>query len=477
LNRNQILLKNTILYFIGSFSSSVLSFLLLPLYTRYLSPEDYGFIDIIFAISFVVTPIITLQISFACYRYLFDINDIKDRKAIISNSFAVFCIGNIIFIALYSLAISFVQIQYDFVIMLYIVVSGGAGFVQTLARGLRKNSLFSLLGVLSTVVSIIANIVFIVGLNFKSLSLLLAPICSSLVVVIVSLFKLNIATLIDFSLVNKMQIKSLLRYSTPLIPDAICWWLLLGFGRVYLNYQSGAEAVGVLAIASKFPSLLTSFYAIFNLAWKENAITEYTSQDRDSYYSYIYNNQAVIILSGIIVLLPLTRLSIKYLLAPSFQGAYAYIPMLFLASALDMLAVFWSSGFESAKKTKGILVSTLIAFVVNFILNIILVPYISVFGVVAANFGSFGIMLLVRIVRSRKFFTITVDIKKIIPLVLGVFLFSGLYYLDNMIIQCILLIIGIIIFIVFNLLTIKKIFLLIKGMLVREKCSKLIEAK
>jgi len=455
----------------------MLSFFLLPLYTHYLSPQDYGMVDIIFAIAFVVIPIITLQVSFSCYRYLFDANDSKEQKTIISNSFAVFCMGNMIFIVLYLLTMMFEPIEYGFVIMVYIVVSGLAGFFQTLSRGLRENAFYSLLGVLSTLISILANIVFIVELNFKSLSLLLAPICSSLVVIIVATYKLNIIGLIDFRLINKIQIMTLLRYCTPLVPDAICWWLLLGFGRVYLNYQSGAEAVGILAIASKFPSLLSSFYIIFNLAWKENAITEYTATDRDKYYSSIYNNQAVIILSGIIVLLPITRLAIRYLLGPAFQGAYAYIPILFFASALSMLAAFWASGFESAKKTGGILVSTLVAFSVNCILNIILVPYISIYGVAVANVGAYAMLLLERVKRSRRFFHVTVDVKKLAPLMIGTVIFGGLYYLENMAIQCILVILSMIIFIVFNLTVMKKIALLIKSLVMELKVNKLMEVK
>lgn len=464
-----MLLKNTMLYFIGTFSSSLLSFFLLPIYTRYLSPEDYGKVDVIFAVAFVVTPIITLQVSFACYRYLFECKDRREIKTIVSNAFLVFCIGNALFAAIFLISSAFFPIEYEWAILLFILLGGGAGFLQTLARGMGENSLYSLLGVLSTLFSLIANIVFIIGLNLKSLSLLLAPICGSVVIIVVASLKLKLFELIERSLVSKRIITTLLRYSWPLVPDAICWWLLLGFGRVYLNYQQGAEAVGILAVASKFPSLLTSFYAVFNLAWKENAISEFSAKDRDAYYSSIYNAQVVIVLCGILVLLPLIRLSIQFLLSDSFQSAYEYIPILFISSALAMLSSFWGSGFESAKETRGILVSTLAAFVANLILNIILVPLFSIYGVAIANVGAYAVLFFARVVKSRRFFQISVDRERILPLSLLFFLFCGLYYLQNTIAHCCLLIISIGVFIFYNLLVIKKILLHTKQILAGRK--------
>jgi len=471
LNRNKILIKNTLLYFAGTFSSSLLSFLLLPVYTRYLLPEDYGKIDIIFAIAFIATPIITLQIERACYRFLLESNDENSQKTIISNSFFVLFIGCIVFLIIAFVYITVFPIEYGFIITMYIVFGCLSSFIQTLLRGVRKNFFYSIIGVAATSVSLIANIIFIIGMGLKSVSLLLAPICASIVIIILGIKKVKLFKLLDIDLLEKKIIKKFLIYSTPLVPDAICWWILLGFGRVYLNYQSGSEAVGILAIASKFPSLLTSFHSIFNLAWRETAFTEYDAEDRDLYYSYVYNKQLILILCGMLILLPLTRLTIKFLLAESFQSSYVYIPILFLSAAFSMISAFFSSGFEGAKKTNGIVTSTLYALIINLVLNILLVPYFSIYGVAFANAGAYLALLIARQKKSKKYFTITVDTKKITPIIIFIMIFGGLYYSHQMVIQVILLFVSIAVFIYYNQTAIS--FVLLKLQRMTNKTNKI----
>ncbi|MCC5464089.1 lipopolysaccharide biosynthesis protein [Pelosinus baikalensis] len=450
MTRNIQLLKNTVIYFIGNFSSSLLSFLFLPLYTRYLSPEDYGKIDIIFAFSFIVSPIITMQVSFACYRYLLDAQDDRARKTIISNTLAVTLTGYLCFILAYELLNSLVYIEFSLAIMLYVLLGGMALLVQTLARGFKENILYSVLGVVSTIVLLAGNIVFIIGLNLKSLALLLSPVCANVMVIFIGLYKLRLIRFFDVKLINKKSIKELLTYSAPLVPDAVCWWLLFSFGRVFLNYYYSAAEVGILAVANKFPTALTSLYSIFALAWKENAIAEYDSPDRDEYYSDIYNRQIVVILCGILILLPATRLSIEFILDPSYQAAYQYIPLLFMSSALSMMAGFWGSGFESAQKTSGIMISTLYAFVVNALINIILVPAFSIYGVAIANIAAFATLYSIRVIRSRPFFTITTDKRRIIPLLSFTIIFCFLYYVPNMLLQGGLVCSSIVIFFIYH---------------------------
>jgi O-antigen/teichoic acid export membrane protein len=436
----------------------MLAFILLPLYTRYLSPEDYGKVDVIFAVTVVVIPIVTMQVGFACYRFLFDSNDPADQRELISNTMAVFLSGSLAFSALYLAFIAFVPVEYGLAILLFIVLGGLSQLMQTLVRGLRKNALYSVLGVVSTVAMLTANLVFIVGYNMKSIALLLAPICGNIAVIVIAAARLKLFSFLDFRLLNLDKIRSLLTYSAPLVPDSICWWLMLGFGRVYLNYQDGPEAVGIFAVANKFPTLLTTFYSIFILAWKENAITQFTAEDRDAYYSAVYNRQIKIILGAIIVLLPATRLVIEFLLGDAFRSCYQYVPLLFLSAALSMFAAFWGPGFESAKKTSGILISTLWAFAANLIANVLLVPVLSIYGVAIANVAAYSVLYITRMKQSRKFFTITTEIMQVSVLALIAAVFALLFYIPTIWIQWAIFIAGFVIAAFFNYDTLMKLF-------------------
>ena len=66
------LAKNTAILALGKLSSQLIGFLLLPLYTYYLSPAEYGFTDLIVVYISLLVPALTLQMEMASFRYLVD---------------------------------------------------------------------------------------------------------------------------------------------------------------------------------------------------------------------------------------------------------------------------------------------------------------------------------------------------------------------------------------------------------------------
>lgn len=457
MNRNKKLLKNTIIYFIGNVSTRLLSFLLLPLYTVYLTPEDYGKVDLLFTYTSIIIPIITLQITFAGFRYLYDTTDIKDQKSIISNTLIVNFFGLSTFILVYIFLWRKFQFEYGLFIILYLLLNTISSTLQQLIRGLRKNELYAIVGVISTIVQLLCNIIFILGLGLRSAALILSPTIAFFVSVLFIIITVKIHKYFDFKLVNKEVINQLLRYSLPLVPDAVCWWLLLGFGRMFLSYSHGIDAVGIYAVANKFPSILTMFYSIFNLAWQENSFSEYNKNDRDFYYSYMLNKLIKFIMPLIIIAIPVTKIISEIFIGKKFEGAYLYIPLLYIGVLISIIATFYGAGFESAKQTKGILVSTLYAMITNILLNIILTTRYSIYGVAIALVGANIVLLISRVKRSKKFFKINIEISPTIIMSILILVVFALHYIDSMFAQLLSIILGIIMFGYYNIYLIIKI--------------------
>ena len=72
MNKNKELVKNTIIIFIGKFCTQFITLLLLPLYTHFLSTEDYGYIDLIQTYLTFFIPLILLKIDAGIFRFLID---------------------------------------------------------------------------------------------------------------------------------------------------------------------------------------------------------------------------------------------------------------------------------------------------------------------------------------------------------------------------------------------------------------------
>jgi O-antigen/teichoic acid export membrane protein len=329
---------------------------------------------------------------------------------------------------------------------------------QESIRGLKRNSTYALVGVISSGVQILCNILFIIGLGMRSTALLISPAIAYTISLLFVLVFTRFYQYISMSEIKKDTMKVMLKYSIPLVPDAICWWLLLGFGRVFLSQSHGVAAVGIYAVANKFPSILTMFYSIFNLAWQENAYSQYGTADRDFYYSKMYNALMKLIFCALIVALPATKIIAPRMLGVAFKTAYLYIPVLYVSALLSMLSTFYGSCFESAKKTNGILISTLVAVIINVGFSLLLTPKWGIFGVALSMPFSYMGLFVMRVIRSKQFFSITVEKQNATILSAITLVWLGLYYIDSLIVQIFALLMGCIIFLYINKSIVRSVF-------------------
>jgi len=263
-------------------------------------------------------------------------------------------------------------------------------------------------------------------LQIKSLALLLSPILSCGICVFILMLLGGFYRHIKLKAVSRSQLKPLLRFSLPTVPETLIWWFLTGFAKIYLSATHGEATLGIYSVASKFSDLLIAIYSIFNLAWAELAYASYKEKNRDEIYSLAYNNLTKVMLCCIMVLLPLTRLSISWFLNESYLSGVVYMPVLYIMAYINILSTYYGSGFQSAKKTDGILISSLIGVAINVPLCLMLVPRFDVWGTVIALFAANIALLISKKIMARRFFALAVDYKfmiLLIPVAICVFAF------------------------------------------------------
>ena len=91
-NASKKLAKNTIIYMIGNLGSKILQMLILPILTAVLLTEEYGFYDLVVTTINLITPLVTLQLVEAMFRYLFG-GTAEDNKTTVSSVTAVLIAG------------------------------------------------------------------------------------------------------------------------------------------------------------------------------------------------------------------------------------------------------------------------------------------------------------------------------------------------------------------------------------------------
>ena len=142
-------------------------FLLLPLYTRYLSVSEYGYYDIITTTIYVIIPIVTLQITEGLYRFVIDTNDEQGKIEVISNAFRIITKNVILFDVLYFVVYFIIPFKFGLIILIQINLAIFAGMMQQISRGKKDNLVYSISGLIATFITLISNIILIMYVGLK----------------------------------------------------------------------------------------------------------------------------------------------------------------------------------------------------------------------------------------------------------------------------------------------------------------------
>lgn len=451
MSKEGTLVKNTIIYAIGNFGSKMLSFLLVPFYTYYLSTNDYGYFDLITTTVILLTPIITFQIYDGLYRFLLDSKSDDEASKIISNSFFVVIRNLIVFAIGYIILVQFKSFRYQYIILIQIILGILAAFHTQIARGLRKNIQYSISGILATIVILISNIFFITVMNLGVGSLITSNALSSIAVILYLEFRLKIHKYLKIRLNDKVIKKELVLFSIPLIPNLISWWFMNVSDRYFLALYKGIESNGIYAISNKFPAILVILNTIFSLAWQESAISEYDSKDKNEFYTKMFNVLMSIQFTLVILLVSFTKLIMKFMVNNTFSEAWIYVPFLYVSTIFSSFSSFYGTGYLSSKDTIGAFYTSVVGGVINIVGNIILIPFIGIQGAALSTMISFLLMWLMRLKQTRKYFKVNIDLKKLILLSAFLGLFILVYYNNSSkVLEILMMILSITIFFAFN---------------------------
>ena len=380
MNKNKILVVNCLIFFAGSFSSKILSFALLPIFTRYLVSADYGYADIIFTSVAILIPCITLMIPDSLYRFLMDCTNVSERNKVVVNANIVAIAGLLVLVIPFVLCRELIGNLYW---LIYLLLLANIAFLmlQQIARGTKQNILYAIAGVALTLVQLAASIYLVVGLGWKADALLIAAILGFFAGSLVLLFGVRKEIdSINWSCYSFEEIKIMIAYSAPLIPNALSWWCINYICRYVLLYFCGIGAVGLFSVSNKFPSIINMLNGVFMLAWQESAITEYNSSDRDEFYSKVFNVLAMFLFSMLLFLLPLTKIAIYYVVGNEYSDSWRYTPFLYYGAVFSVFAYFYGTNYISAKKTKEAFWTTLYSAIIAVVGCIILVPLLGTNG-------------------------------------------------------------------------------------------------
>lgn len=450
MSREKALIKNTIIYALGNFGSKFINFFLLPLYTYYLSKSEYGHYDIIFTTTLLLIPVFSFQISDGMYRYMLTSETEEEKGMYLTNSILLILLTLSAGSLIYLIVSINIGIEYGFIIYLMFVLYLALTLFSQAVRGINRNIIYSIAGILSAVLTVVCNIVLIIILGMRVDALIISTVLSSGVTLVFLIFSTKMYKLIKLKYFDITALKKLLIFSVPLIPNAIMWWVMNLSDRYLLGLIKGIDANGIYAVANKFPALILTVNTVFYLAWQESAIVEYKSKDRDTYYTKVFNKLMTLLMSSTIVLMAFTKPISRFMVGEKFGEALLYIPFLYLAVVFSSFSSFYGTGYLSSEKTMGAFGTSVFGAVLKVIAGLAFIPLIGIQAAALSTLAAFLCMWVLRVYQTGKYFKIKIDYPTFWFLLSISLVYTVVYYYGNFLFEVFFMVVSIPLFFIFN---------------------------
>lgn len=429
MSRETKLIKNTVIYFIGNFASKCLSFVLVPIYTSYLGASDFGNINLLLLLSPILAQFFSFEILDGVYRFLMDAVNDERRTVVISNSLFVYGIGMTLFLILYIPLVLALDFENAIVFALHIILVNYASLLLYICRGIKNNKVYTIGGVIQTFVQGTTNIVLIVGFKMGAVSILWAPICASVAVIVFLSYKIRIWNMIHFKTVDLRLCKEMIKYSFPLFIQVLFVWVLQNAGNYQLLAITGNTYLsGIYSMVNKFPQMIYAFTSIFVLAWQETAVEERKSKDKTAYYTSIYNRYVQIQLVILLLFIPLMYIYFTYYNQGDYENIKAYLPIALFSSVLISMVNFITTNYIVNKKTEAVIVTSIIPAIVSFILAQISISYLGIYGIYLGSIIGYLVMYFMRKYNMKRDMNFKLNIKEQTKLLLPLLFICFIYY-------------------------------------------------
>lgn len=428
--------KNTLVIAIANIGSKAVTFLLAPLYSFYLTTSQYGTMDLITTTTSLLLPFFCLDIYEATFRYS---NDSEyDERKVISTSL-VACIPGLL-IALFVFAgtaiagKSSIYINYT---IIYIILGALIDIFSQYARGHKQIRVFASTGVINSVVLLGANLIFLVLLKYELDGWLISYLIARIATVVYLVFRCEIHKKFRLRFVDREYLSMFIRFCAPLIPTAVMWWVMNASDRYMIAFFLGASFNGIYSVANKIPSILSVFENVFYQAWQTTAIDTLENENRDQFYSNVFNQYFKFLAIGVLALLVIGKPIIVCLFASDYSDAWICLAPLILGILVHALAGNLGSLYSVFKRTKGALYTTVAGALTNIVLNLFFIPRLGIVGAAVTTLIGYVVTLVYRWFDIRKFVKLHLETREVLLVFAIVMVQFALYYFNNPVSYCV----------------------------------------
>jgi len=431
-------LKNTFIYSIGTFSSRLAGFILIPLYTKHFSVEQYGMLGIMEVSAQVLLALLGFSLYNAFFRWYWDKSYIDKQKSILFTIliFLVFQIGIFLLLAVTMRdELSFLLFdsdQHAYLIQLLLIVSGFEAIgvlISTLLRLKEKAMYYTVLQVAKLTVSLLITVYLILYKNRNIEAVYEAQLIANVVyfALIFNVLRKSIIVKFEWKI-----LKDMLSFSLPLVLTSVSGIILNITDRYSLRFLSNMADVGVYSLGFKIANTIRVFLITsVNLALQPMIFKMMDDPGNKRFYSKVMTYFTFGLMFFVLFFALFSSEIVKILSTRTqYWEAYKIVPILSLSMLFSMLRDVAYTGLNITKKTKLIALLIISAALINVALNLLFIPTWNFLGAAYATTLSqilfFGFVYYF----AQRFYPIPYEWKKILLMItagIGLFCLGHLF--------------------------------------------------
>src|SRR5918994_7552178 len=422
LERLKELLRHSAIYGFGSIVARVVAVLLLPLYTRYLSPSDYGLIETLVALSAVLTALVAQAMKSAFFRFYFDSAEPERRLLVVRTAFwYVLAASTAVLVAGVALAqpiswLLFHTRSHDgLVIAAFVGLWAAMNYEQmtSLFRVDQRSTAYVAATLTNVALTIAATVLLVVVFDRGPLGVLVGNLTGTLLVYVALLAYNRRALGLQF---DRELLREMNRFGLPLVPSAVALWFTNFSDRFFLVKLADAHEVGLYSIGVRIASAIVLLLTAFRMAWPAFAYSIDDDREARRTYSFVLTYVVFVCCWLALALGLLAPWIVKLITTEPFYPAQNVVaPLAFGVAAFGAFVVV-QIGTGRARRTGSNWLVTGAAALVNVALNLILIPPCGRMGAAIAMVSAYTLLFVGMAWRAHRVFPVDYQWRRVATL-------------------------------------------------------------
>ncbi len=391
--------KKSLIYSIGTIISSLSTLLLIPIFSKYLLPSEYGKYELSYSLTFLIITISFFETHITMLRFMYGIkneDNLTKKQAIYSSAFFR-TFSTILLIGIGFIVSKITYYPFEKVSLFFGFCFTSGLFYLNCARGFDKEYEYTTAFSIFHITNLISNVIFLIFLKKGADTLFISLSLSYIAQILYLEIKLKIISSFKRKYINFKLIRKMLKFSIPLAIAAVGIWILQFYSNIRIVALLGSRNNGLYTMALNFARSIPAFANGAIIAWEEIAFSVRGTNDEKNYYFSKIIGKVIVNLSCIyIVFIPFVRLIIPFYLDTSYHDIIVVVVIATAGRTIDFFSLFLASIFGNQINSKPLMISTSIGAVVDLLIINYMINKYGIIGAAISDCIGFIIVVLIR---------------------------------------------------------------------------------